>query len=61
MTKKKIIVLCCVAALVIVAVVAAVIVLNKLPMPLNYPIDEIEAVNILTAKTRPLIKRSTAW
>ena len=45
MTKKKIVILCCVAVLVIAAVVAAVIVLKKLPMPLNYPIDEIEAVN----------------
>ena len=45
MTKKKTIVLCCAAVLVIVAVVAAIVVINKLPMPLNYPIDSIEPVN----------------
>ncbi len=45
MTKKKTIVLCCAAVLVIVAVVAAIVVINKLPMPLNYPIDKIEPVN----------------
>ena len=45
MTKKKIVVLCCCAVLLIVLVVAAIIVLKKLPMPLNYPIDGIEAVD----------------
>ena len=43
--KKKIIVLCCAAAVLVLLIVAAVILLNKLPMPLNYPIDGIEAVN----------------
>ena len=44
MTKKTIIILCC-AALVIVLAVAAVIVASKLPMPLNYPIGEIESAH----------------
>ncbi len=45
MTKKKTIILCCAAVLAVALIVATAIVLAKLPMPLNYPIDKIEAVN----------------
>ncbi len=43
--KKNIILLCCAALVLVVLVVAAVVVLKKLPMPLNYPIDEIESAH----------------